>query len=202
MRGELSPSRLEAFSDGVIAVIITIMVLELKVPAHAIGNAAALRQDFPLILVYLLSFIQIGIYWVNHHYLTDDLEQVTHGILWTNLALLFALSLIPWATNWIGERGITSFSAALYCTVFQLPALTWMALSMQIQRRTGSKRAYGKDVQVLSAVLNLAAIPLAYVSPYLALGLIVVVAIRWILPPKLILAKTGGRPDAATEAHR
>src|SRR5471032_56117 len=100
----LSSSRLEAFSDGVIAVIITIMVLELKVPAREIGNAAGLHDVLPLLFVYLLSFVQVGIYWVNHHYLLDGLKQVTHGILWSNLAMLFCLSLIPVATNWVGVR--------------------------------------------------------------------------------------------------
>jgi uncharacterized membrane protein len=97
----LTPARLEAFSDGVIAVIITIMVLEFHVPGKEITNLDALRQAIPLVLVYLLSFIQTGIYWVNHHYLVDDLDQVTHGILWSNLAVLFSLSLIPAATNWV-----------------------------------------------------------------------------------------------------
>src|SRR5580658_7836905 len=97
----LTPARLEAFSDGVIAVIITIMVLELHVPSKEIPSLAALRLDLPLVLVYLLSFIQTGIYWVNHHYLIDDLDRVTHGILWTNLLLLFSLSLIPLGTEWL-----------------------------------------------------------------------------------------------------
>src|SRR5581483_8694090 len=98
----LNSSRLEAFSDGVIAVIITIMVLDLRVPAtRELGDWAAVRMDLRLILVYLLSFVQTGIYWVNHHYLLDDVEQVTHGILWSNLLLLFCLSLIPFGTEWI-----------------------------------------------------------------------------------------------------
>ena len=117
----LTPARLEAFSDGVIAVIITIMVLELHVPGKEIANLAALRLELPLVLVYLLSFVQTGIYWVNHHYLIDDLDQVTHGILWSNLALLFALSLIPVATNWVGVRGISPSSIALYAALCAFP---------------------------------------------------------------------------------
>ncbi|MES2392159.1 MAG: TMEM175 family protein, partial [Acidobacteriota bacterium] len=121
----LSPGRLEAFSDGVMAVIITIMVLELKIPPDSISNAAALRQELPLLIVYLMSFVLVGIYWVNHHYLLDGCEQVTHGILWSNLALLFALSLIPAATQWVGERGISSFSVCLYSIACALPGIPW-----------------------------------------------------------------------------
>ena len=104
MSKPLSPGRLEAFSDGVIAVIITIMVLELHVPGKEVSNLNGLIALAPLLLVYLLSFVQTGIYWVNHHYLVDDLDHVTHGILWSNLAFLFTLSLFPFATRWLGER--------------------------------------------------------------------------------------------------
>jgi uncharacterized membrane protein len=100
---QLTPARLQAFSDGVIAVIITVMVLELKVPGKEVGNVEGLHTILPLLLVYLLSFVQTGIYWVNHHYLLDDLQQVSHGILWSNLALLFSLSLIPVATDWVAR---------------------------------------------------------------------------------------------------
>ncbi len=139
----LSPGRLEAFSDGVIAVIITIMVLEIHVPGKEIANPAALRLALPLVLVYLLSFIQTGIYWVNHHYLVDDLDQVTHGILWSNLAVLFALSLIPAATEWVAVRGISSFSIALYAAVCAFPGVPWMVLSTLIQRRSDTPPASG-----------------------------------------------------------
>jgi uncharacterized membrane protein len=195
MSDTLSPSRMEAFSDGVIAVILTIMVLELRVPGSNIANAEALREDMPLLMVYLLSFIQTGIYWVNHHYLLDDLEQVTHGILWSNLALLFSLSLIPWATRWVGERGISSFSTALYCTVFQLAAVAWMVLASQIKRRTGKKLANGRDLQIFSAVITLAAIGVAYISPHLALGMVAFVAFRWMVTPKLIRVRTESSVD-------
>ena len=149
----LSPARLEAFSDGVIAVIITIMVLELHVPGKEIANAAALRQALPLVLVYLLSFTQTGIYWVNHHYLVDDLDQVTHGILWSNLAVLFSLSLIPAATNWVAIRGISSFSIALYGAVCAFPGIPWMVLSTLIQRRSGMPPASGMLKQSVSFCL-------------------------------------------------
>jgi uncharacterized membrane protein len=190
MSDNLSPSRLEAFSDGVIAVIITIMVLELKVPAKDVSNLAALRADAPLLLVYLLSFVQTGIYWVNHHYLVDDLKRVTHGILWSNLALLFTLSLIPWATNWVALRGISSFSVALYCIVCQLPALAWFVLSTLICRRTGETLAGGLGQQAFSTALYTGAIPVAYYNPYLSLLMISLVSVRWFLPPKKILKLT------------
>ncbi len=186
----LSPGRLEAFSDGVIAVIITIMVLELEVPARGISNLAAIREELPLLLVYLLSFVQIGIYWVNHHYLTDDLEQVTHGILWSNLALLFSLSLVPWATNWVALRGITPFSIALYSVVCALAAVTWLILSTIICRSTRQPLAGSPVKQVASAALYLGAIPIAHLSPIAALGMIAIVAILWLLPPRKVLERT------------
>src|SRR5580704_13830492 len=114
-REHLSTARLEAFSDGVIAVIITIMVLELKVPEH--DGLAGLRAVWPTVFLYLLTFVQIGIYWVNHHYLIDEVETVGHGILWANLIFLFCLSLFPFATDWIGAKGLSSFSTALYAAV-------------------------------------------------------------------------------------
>jgi uncharacterized membrane protein len=192
MSDRLTPSRLEAFSDGVIAVIITIMVLELKVPSlaeHA-NNLEALRTDLPLLLVYLLSFLQIGIYWVNHHYLIDDLDQVTHSILWTNLLLLFSLSLIPLATEWLAVRGISSFSVALYAIVCALPGITWIPLSTLICRRANKPLASGLGQQLFSFALYVGAIPMAYVSPYISLGMIALVAARWLLPPKKIVEQT------------
>jgi len=190
MPRNLSPSRLEAFSDGVIAVIITIMVLELKVPAREISNTQGLRDVLPLVLVYLLSFIQTGIYWVNHHYLVDDLEQVTHGILWSNLAVLFTLSLIPWATNWVAIRGISPFSVALYSLVCASPGIPWITLSSLICHHSGKRPASGLGQQIISVLLYLGAVPMAYVSPYISLGMIVLVAILWLLPPKRIVELT------------
>jgi uncharacterized membrane protein len=155
MSKPLSPSRLEAFSDGVIAVIITIMVLELHVPGKEVSNIDGLVALVPLLTVYLLSFVQTGIYWVNHHYLVDDLDHVTHGILWSNLAFLFSLSLIPFATTWVGNRGISSFSVALYATTCAFPALTWIVLSSFICRTTGEPLAGSPIKQAFSAALYL-----------------------------------------------
>jgi uncharacterized membrane protein len=192
----LSPARLEAFSDGVIAVIITIMVLDLKVPSLAEhpNNLDAIRQDLPLVLVYLLSFIQTGIYWVNHHYLLDDLDQVTHGILWSNLAVLFSLSLFPVATNWVAVRGITSFSIALYAAVCAFPGVSWMVLSTLIERRSNTPPASGFGKQFASFCLYVGAIPMAFVSPYIAIGMIMIVAILWLLPPRKIVEITHSTP--------
>ena len=186
----LSPGRLEAFSDGVIAVIITIMVLELHVPGKEISNLDGLRALLPLLLVYLLSFVQTGIYWVNHHYLVDDLDHVTHGILWSNLAFLFCLSLIPFATTWIGNRGISPFAVSLYAITCALPAVAWIILSTAICRNTGQPLAGSPVLQLTSSALYLGAIPMAYVSPYIALGMICLVATFWLFPPKRIVELT------------
>src|SRR6202161_4532559 len=145
-RKGLSPGRLEAFSDGVIAVIITIMVLELKVPAA--NGLAGLRAVMPTIFLYLLTFVQVGIYWVNHHYLVDEVESVSHGVLWANLVFLFFLSLFPFATDWIGMKGLSSFSTALYAGVSILPGLGYMALWFQIQsqRAEPAHEGWGKQI--------------------------------------------------------
>ena len=181
-RQNLSPGRLEAFSDGVIAVIITIMVLELKVPAQ--DGWAGLRAVWPTVFLYLLTFVQVGVYWVNHHYLVDEVESVSHGVLWANLIFLFCLSLFPFATDWIGMRGLSSFSTALYAGVSILPGLGYMALWTQIRLQSSepSDASWGK--QIASVSLYLLAIPVAYWRPEASLALIGVVAVIWLLPPK------------------
>ncbi len=181
-RKGLSPNRLEAFSDGVIAVIITIMVLELKVPA--LDGLAGLRAVLPTVFLYLLTFMQIGIYWVNHHYLVDELETVSHGILWSNLMFLFCLSLFPFATDWIGVKGLSSFNTALYAAVSIFPGLGFLVLWTQIraQSSTPAHASWGK--QIASVSLYLTAIPAAYFRPAASLALIAIVAVLWLLPPK------------------
>ena len=190
MSKPLSPGRLEAFSDGVIAVIITIMVLELHVPGKEISNLDGLRALLPLLLVYLLSFVQTGIYWVNHHYLVDDLDHVTHGILWSNLAFLFTLSLIPFATTWIGNRGISPFAVSLYAITCALPAVAWINLSTCISRTTRQPLAGSPIKQMLSTSLYLGAIPTSYWSPNFALGMIGLVAVLWLVPPGKVIEQT------------
>jgi uncharacterized membrane protein len=203
MSESLTSSRMEAFSDGVIAVIITIMVLELKVPSlHDMSNWEAIRSDLPLVFVYLLSFVQTGIYWVQHHYLVDDVEHVTHGMLWANLALLFSLSLIPWATNWVAVRGVSSFSVALYAIVCALPAVSWVVLANIICRTSGKPLASGPLKQAVSAFLYIGAIFVAQYSPNAAIGMIVLVAMLWLVPPRRIVEQTRSfRDDKPPHSH-
>jgi uncharacterized membrane protein len=181
-RKGLSPARLEAFSDGVIAVLITIMVLELKVPGP--DGVAGLRAVLPTIFLYLLTFVQIGIYWVNHHYLVEELETVSHGILWANLVFLFCLSLFPFATLWIGVKGLTSFNTALYAAVSIFPGLGYMALWTQVRARSAAPAHATWGKQIASVLLYLAAIPMAWFRPAASLALIAIVALLWLLPPK------------------
>ncbi len=208
MADTLNPSRMEAFSDGVIAVIITIMVLELKVPpAQEMSTADALRFDMKMIAVYLLSFVQTGIYWVNHHYLLDGLKRVSHALLWSNLIFLFCLSLIPFGTEWIGVRGINPAPVSVYAVCFVAPAVAWMVLSTVITRQTGVLPANGPALQIVSAALNLGAVFVSLRSPWLALAMIGVVAFLWLLPPRrlakrLRVAGPGGHAKAkASAAH-
>jgi uncharacterized membrane protein len=183
MAGEnISPARLEAFSDGVIAVIITIMVLELKVPAQ--DGWAGLHAALPAVMLYLLTFVQVGIYWVNHHYLIDECESVTHGILWANLIFLFSLSLFPFATEWIAVKGLSSFSTALYAAVSILPGISYSALWLGVRARATSPPHATWQKMMTSTVLYLLAIPAALVRPAYALGLIALVAALWLIPPK------------------
>ena len=194
----MNSSRLEAFSDGVIAVIITIMVLELKVPALHVPDREVLRENLKILGVYLLSFVQVGIYWVNHHYLLDDLENITHGILWANLGLLFALSLIPFGVEWIGTRGVNPLPVAVYSVCFGVPAIAWSILAFVISRRTHLKPAAGIGKQAFSATFNLGAVFVAFYSPRMALGMIAAVAVAWLFPPRRIVEKTrAGRTSPA-----
>ena len=181
-RQGLSPARLEAFSDGVIAVIITIMVLELKVPAA--DGVVGLSAVAPTVFLYLLTFVQVGIYWVNHHYLVDEVVTVSHGILWANLVFLFCLSLFPFATDWIGVKGLSSFSTALYAGVSILPGLGYMALWMQIRAQSAAPAHASWGKQIASVSLYLLAIAVAYYRPAASLALIGIVSVIWLLPPK------------------
>jgi uncharacterized membrane protein len=179
----LSPDRLEAFSDGVIAVIITIMVLELKVPTQ--DGVAGLRIVLPTIFLYLLTFTQVGIYWVNHHYLIDEVKTVSHGMLWANLIFLFCLSLFPFATAWIGSKGLSHFSTAMYAAVSLLPAITYSVLWIEVRSQSAVPPHASWGKMIVSLCLYLAAIPLAYLWPLLSMALIGVVAVIWLLPPKV-----------------
>ena len=184
-RPKMKTTRLEAFSDGVLAIIITIMVLELKVP-HAV-ELAALKPVLPVLLSYVLSFIYLGIYWNNHHHLFQATEEVSGGILWANLHLLFWLSLFPFTTAWMGENHLAPIPTAVYGFVLLMAAVAYYVLQRTIIAKEGREsllaQAIGKDWKgKLSPLLYLAAIPLAFVSPWIAGGLYVFAALLWLIP--------------------
>jgi len=181
----MKTTRLEAFSDGVLAIIITIMVLELKVP-HAV-ELAALKPVLPVLLSYVLSFIYLGIYWNNHHHLFQAAKEVSGGILWANLHLLFWLSLFPFTTGWMGENHLASTPTAVYGFVLLMAAIAYQILEHAIIAKEGGgsllARAIGSDWKgKLSSVFYLVAIPLAFVSSWIAGGLYVLAALLWLIP--------------------
>jgi len=182
-------NRLEAFSDGVLAIIITIMVLEMKVP-HAV-EFAALKPVLPVFLSYVLSFIYLGIYWNNHHHLLHTVKTVSGGILWANLHLLFWLSLFPFTTGWMGENKFAPTPTALYGFVLLMAAIAYYILQCAIIAKHGRDsllaEAIGRDWKgKLSPVLCLAAIPLSFASPLIANGVFVFVALMWLIPDRRI----------------
>jgi uncharacterized membrane protein len=181
----MKTTRLEAFSDGVLAIIITIMVLELKVP-HAV-ELAALQPVLPVLLSYVLSFIYLGIYWNNHHHLFQATEEVSGGILWANLHLLFWLSLFPFTTAWMGENHLAAIPTAIYGFVLLMAAIAYYVLQRTIIAKEGREsllaQAVGRDWKgKLSPLLYLAAIPFAFVSAWIAGGLYVFAALVWLIP--------------------
>jgi uncharacterized membrane protein len=185
----MQKNRLEAFSDGVLAIIITIMVLELKVP-HGV-ELAALRPLLPVLLSYVLSFLYVGIYWNNHHHLLHSTKHVSGGILWANLHLLFWLSLFPFTTGWIGENHVAAVPAAVYGLVLLMAAIAYYILQRAIIVQQGPDSllaaAVGRDWKgKLSPVLYFLAIPLAFVSPWISHGLYVFVALLWLIPDRRI----------------
>jgi uncharacterized membrane protein len=194
----MKTTRLEAFSDGVLAIIITIMVLELKVP-HAV-ELAALKPVLPVLLSYVLSFIYLGIYWNNHHHLFQATEQVSGGILWANLHLLFWLSLFPFTTAWMGENHLATIPTAIYGFVLLMAAIAYYILQRTIIAKEGREsllaQAVGRDWKgKLSPLLYLAAIPLAFVSPWIAGGLYVLGALLWLIPDPRIEREIEKRED-------
>jgi len=185
----MEKTRLEAFSDGVIAIIITIMVLELKVP-HA-TEFAELKPLLPVFLSYVLSFIYVGIYWNNHHHMFHSTRYVTGGILWANLYLLFWLSLFPFTTGWMGENHLAPTPTAVYGFVLLMAAIAYFILQRTIivQQGRGSllAAAVGRDWKgKLSPVLYFLAIPIAFVSPLFSSGIYVFVALMWLIPDRRI----------------
>lgn len=185
----MNKTRLEAFSDGVLAIIITIMVLEIKVP-HG-SDFAALEPLIPVALSYVLSFIYIAIYWNNHHHMMHTVKNVTGGILWANLHLLFWLSVVPFVTGWMGENHFAPIPMALYGIVLLMAALAYWILQRQILRHHGPEsllaKAIGKDFKgKLSPILYVLAICSTYVSQWVAGGLYVAVALIWLVPDRRI----------------
>lgn len=177
--------RLEAFSDGVIAIIITIMVLELKIPHE--DNLAALTPLLPVFLSYILSFIYLGIYWNNHHHLLQVVGRVNGHILWANLHLLFWLSLVPYATGWMGENHFAALPVALYGAVLLLSALAYYILCRVLIAYHGQDSALaiaiGSDFKgKVSLGIYAIAIPISFFVPLLACALYVLVAIIWLIP--------------------
>jgi uncharacterized membrane protein len=194
----VTKGRLEAFSDGVLAIIITIMVLELKAPQKAAGLGDLLPL-LPGFVSYVISFVYVGIYWNNHHHLLHAARRVTAGAMWANLHLLFWLSLIPFATAWMGANDFAPVPTAAYGVVLLLAALAYYLLQAMILAEEGPEsplaNALGRDLKgKLSPLLYLAAIPLALVSPLAANGLYVLVAVIWLVPDRRIeRALAGGR---------
>ena len=189
----MQKNRLEAFSDGVIAIIITIMVLEMKVPHHAERRPelADLKDVLPAFLSYVLSFIYVGIYWNNHHHMLHVTRQVSGGILWANLHLLFWLSLFPFTTGWMGENHFAATPSAVYGAVLLMAAIAYWILQRAIIKRQGHESvlasAVGSDWKgKLSPLLYAAAIPLSFVSTWISCGIYVGVALIWLIPDSRI----------------
>jgi uncharacterized membrane protein len=185
----MTKGRIEAFSDGVLAIIITIMVLELKIPDGA--GWEALRSTAPAFVMYTLSFIYLGIYWTNHHHLLQAARRVTGGILWANLHLLFWLSLVPVTTSWMGEHYRDALPTAVYGIVLLLAAIAYYTLQSLIVAVDGPdsrlRRAFGRDVKGrVSPALYAASIGLAFVRPWASDAIYVLVALIWLVPDRRI----------------
>ena len=181
----MNTARLEAFTDGVVAIIITIMVLEIHVPQGS--DLASLKADVPVLLAYVLSYVNVGIFWNNHHHMLHVTERINGKILWANLVLLFWLSLIPFVIRWIDEAGFVAAPTAAYGVVLACAALSYTSLQAQIIALNGRESrlavATGSDFKgKLSLVLYLAAIALAFVRPWVAIVLYVTVAVIWLVP--------------------
>ena len=184
--------RLEAFSDGVIAIIITIMVLELKVPEGS--DLASLAHLLPRLCAYVMSFVYIGIYWANHHHLLQMAERISGGILWANLLLLFWLSLIPFATEWLGDTHSAPLPTALYGVLLLLAAVSYTVLQTAIIRHHGAGSRLGAAVGndrkgKLSMLLYVLALGMAFVKPLVSDAIYALVALIWLVPDRRIESK-------------
>jgi uncharacterized membrane protein len=193
----MSKSRLEAFSDGVIVILITIMVLELKIP-H--GTALTdLKPMLPIFLTYVLSFVMLGIYWNNHHHVVHATDHINGRVLWANMHLLFWLSLIPFVTGWMGENHVEPLPTATYGAVLLMAGVAYYLLVRMLLALTGNTRlahAIGQDWKgALSVVLYVVAIPLAFVNPWIAIGIYVLVAVTWFCPDPRIESRADPSRD-------
>ena len=185
----MEPARLEAFTDGVVAIIITIMVLEIRVPEGV--TLAALSASVPVLLAYLLSYVNVGIFWNNHHHMLQVTERVDGGVLWANLALLFWLSLVPFVIRWIDTAGFVTLPTASYGVVLLGAAISYTVLERRIiavnGRDSGLAQAVGDDRKgLVSLALYAAAIPLAFLRPWTSMVLYVTVALMWLVPDRRI----------------
>lgn len=184
----MKPDRLNAFTDGVIAIIITIMVLEIRAPAS--GGLAALMPALPLLAAYALSFVNVGIFWSNHHHMLQSVKRVNGAVLWANLGLLFWLSLIPFVIRWIDEGGITAWPVAAYGFVLVMAALSYLVLERALIAAEGEESGVGAAVgsrfkEWLSFALYSLGLAAAFlVSPYLSVAMYVAVAIVWLVPDR------------------
>ena len=197
----MSKGRIEAFSDGVLAIVITIMVLDLKAPRGP--DPESLRPLIPALCGYVLSFVFVGIYWNNHHHLLQAARRVSGGVLWANLHLLFWLSLIPFVTGWMGESNFAAWPVAAYGVVMLFAGCAYYVLSRVLVAGHGRDsplaRAVGQDLKGrVSLVVYAGAIPLSFVEPLLACGLYVLVAVLWLIPDRRIEATLTDRPDPET----
>jgi len=186
----MNTTRLEAFSDAVIAIIMTIMVLELKIPHSA--DLESLKPLVPVFLSYVLSFVYLGIYWNNHHHMLQATHRVNGGILWANLHLLFWLSLVPFTTGWMGENHFASLPTAVYGMVLLCCAIAYTILQTTIVRNQTEEHrllaeAVGNDLKgKLSIVLYVVAVPLAFLNPWISDALYIAVAVMWLVPDRRI----------------
>jgi uncharacterized membrane protein len=185
----MGKGRLEAFTDGVFAIIITIMVLELKVP-HG-SDFTALASSVPVLLAYVLSFVNVGIYWVNHHHMLHATDRIDGKVLWANLFLLFWLSMVPFVIRWMDEAGFTALPTAAYGVVLGMAGISYTVLQWTIVACNGrSSRlaaALGNDLKGKASIAAYAAaIPLAFVNPWIAVAVYVAVAILWFVPDRRI----------------
>jgi uncharacterized membrane protein len=190
----MTKSRLEAFSDGVIAILITIMVLELRVPEGA--DVRAIAPILPVFLTYVLSYVFLGIYWNNHHHLLQAADRINGGILWANLHLLFWLSLIPFVTGWMGHNHFAALPTAAYGAVLLLAAFAYWILQAAILSEHGPHSrlaaALGNDKKAkLSLVLYVVAVPIAFVNQWISDVIYVVVALMWLVPDRRIESQFG-----------